>query len=218
MTVLLLLSSHSKSSNNNTALQSPLDRIDKPYHPEQNHSYPKRSFGKWQRAFKLTWFTSYNWLHYRPNNDTCYFCYICANQELNGNLNSVIRRDFVLISTGFCNWKKANERFESHAKSNCQKTALAYATTIPLCEDVGVIMNAEIEKNREIEIKYFRKVMETVQELGRQDIPFLDDEGNDNFSCILLLRGKDDPEVAKRVLGKRSMVQNIDVLKNIRDH
>ena len=43
-------------------------------------------------------------------------------------------------------------------------------------------------------------VMEKVQGLGRQGIPFQDDEGNDNFSRILLLRGKDDPELAKRVL------------------
>ena len=42
--------------------------------------------------------------------------------------------------------------------------------------------------------------METVQELGRQGISFQGDEGNDNFSRILLLRGKDDSEVAKRVL------------------
>ena len=42
--------------------------------------------------------------------------------------------------------------------------------------------------------------MDIVQELGRQCIPFQGDEGNDNFSSILLLRGKDDPEVAKRVL------------------
>ena len=42
--------------------------------------------------------------------------------------------------------------------------------------------------------------METVQELRCQGIPFQGDEGNDNFSGILLLRGKGDPEVAKRVL------------------
>ena len=41
--------------------------------------------------------------------------------------------------------------------------------------------------------------METVKELGRQGIPFQGDKGNDNFSRILLLRGKDH-EVAKRVI------------------
>ena len=42
--------------------------------------------------------------------------------------------------------------------------------------------------------------METVMELGGQGIPFQGDKGNDNLSCILLLQGKNDPEVAKRVL------------------
>ena len=54
--------------------------------------------------------------------------------------------------------------------------------------------------NSEIERKYIRKVMETVQELGRQGIPFQGDESNDSFIRTLLLWGKDDPEVAKRVL------------------
>ena len=62
------------------------------------------------------------------------------------------------------------------------------------------MFNSDTERKRETERKCFRKVIETVQELGRQGIPFQGDEGNDNFSRILLLRGKDDPEVAKRVL------------------
>ena len=45
-------------------------------------------------------------------------------------------------------------------------------------------------------------MIETIQELGRQGIPFQGDKGNDNYCCILLLQGKDDPEVAKRVLNK----------------
>ena len=56
--------------------------------------------------------------------------------------------------------------------------------------------------------------METVLELRRQGIPLSGDQGNDNFSHILLLRGKDDPEVAKRVLN------NVDLKlkKNAHDH
>ena len=49
------------------------------------------------------------------------------------------------------------------------------------------MLNSDTERKREIERKYFRKVMETVQKLGRQDISFQGDEGNDNFSRILLL-------------------------------
>ena len=62
------------------------------------------------------------------------------------------------------------------------------------------MFNSDNKRKRETERKYFRKVMETVQELGRQGIQFQGDESNVNFSLILLLWGKDDPEVAKRVL------------------
>ena len=62
------------------------------------------------------------------------------------------------------------------------------------------MFNSDNKRKRETERKYFRKVMETVQKLGRQGIQFQGDESNVNFSLILLLWGKDDPEVAKRVL------------------
>ena len=90
-------------------------------------------------------------------------------------------KDPVFISTVFCNWKKAIECFEVQMISKCHKTSLAYERTTPKCKDVGVMFNSEIER------KYIRKVMETVQELGRQGIPFQGDEGNDSFICTLLL-------------------------------
>ena len=62
------------------------------------------------------------------------------------------------------------------------------------------MFNSDTERKREIERKYFRNVMESVQELGREGIPFQGDECNDTFRHVLVLRGNDDPEVAKRVL------------------
>ena len=76
---------------------------------------------------------------------------------------------------------------------------MTYEKTIPKCKDVGVMFNSDTEKKRETERKYFTKVIETVQELGRQGIPLQGDDGNENFSRILLLQGKDDPQVFKRV-------------------
>ena len=49
------------------------------------------------------------------------------------------------------------------------------------------MFNSDTERKRETERKYFWKVMETVQELGRQGIPFQGDEGNYSFIRILLL-------------------------------
>ena len=76
---------------------------------------------------------------------------------------------------------------------------MTYEKTIPKCKDVGVMFNSDTEKKRETERKYFTKVIETVQELGRQGIPLQGDDGNEIFSRILLLQGKDDPQVFKRV-------------------
>ena len=49
------------------------------------------------------------------------------------------------------------------------------------------MFNSDNKRKTETERKYFRKVMETVQELGRQGIQFQGDESNVNFSLILLL-------------------------------
>ena len=43
---------------------------------------------------------------------------------------------------------------------------------MPKCKDVGVMFISDTERKRKTERKYFRKVMETVLELGRQGIPF----------------------------------------------
>ena len=136
-------------------------------------------------------------------------CYICANHELKGNLISASNKDYAFISTGFCNWKKATMQFDSHMRSSCHKTALKFHVTVPACKDIEAILSSEVEKARKSERNYFRKVMETVQELARQEIPFQSSEdNNDNFCRMLLLRGKDDPEVAKRVLDSSKSKMN----------
>lgn len=190
-------STHSSSTGaSRNATTSSTERIVCPNQPNENFVFPKRTFGKRERAFQGKWFENYRWIHYRTESDTV-LCYICANAELKGNLRSVQGKDAAFISTGFSNWKKAINKFESHMKSTCHKTALTFESM--QCKDVGAMLNEELEGSRKIERKYFIKVMETVQTLARQGIAFQGDDGNDNFQQLLLLRGKDDPEVVKRV-------------------
>ena len=176
--------------------------------PDKSYPFPKRDFGKRKRLCQPDWFRTYNWLHYRPDDDSV-ICYICANQELKGNLISASNKDYAFISTGFCNWKKATMQFDSHMCSSCHKTALTFHVTVPACKEIEAILSSEVEKARKSERNYFRKVMEAVQELARQGIPFQSSEDkNDNFCRMLLLRGKDDPEVAKRVLDSSKSKMN----------
>ena len=50
------------------------------------------------------------------------------------------------------------------------------------------------------ERNYLSKIMEYVQFLGRQVLPFQGEFGNDNFTQLLIFRGKDDSHIAKRLL------------------
>lgn len=64
-------------------------------------------------------------------------------------------------------------------------------------------MKTDIGKNGKTEKKYFRKMTDLVQKLGRHSncIPFQDDEGNDSSSCTLPLQEKGDTAVAKTIFG-----------------
>ena len=148
--------------------------FEKPYQPDQAYRFPKRLFGKRLKPSQSAWFTLYSWFYYQPESDAV-ICYICAKHNRNGNLDSITNKEPAFISTGFCNWKKAIECFDVHRISKCHKTSLTFEKTIPKCKNVGVMFNSDTERKRETERKYFRKVMETVQELGRQGIPFQGD-------------------------------------------
>ena len=77
---------------------------------------------------------------------------------------------------------------------------------VPQCGDVLEVTHGHLVKSRLEERRYFYKVMECVMEfLGRQGIAFQGNklEQNDNFTQLMLLRGKDDPSIVKRLLGSR---------------
>ena len=66
--------------------------------------------------------------------------------------------------------------------------------------------NKELIKQRKMERQYLKIIMESLQYLGRQGIPLRGkEEGNDNFTQLLLLHGKDHPFI-------------IESLTSIREH
>ena len=55
-----------------------------------------------------------------------------------------------------------------------------------------------------MERQYLKTIMESLQYLGRQGIPLRGkEEGNDNFTQLLLLRGKDHPFLIERLTSTR---------------
>ena len=64
--------------------------------------------------------------------------------------------------------------------------------------------NNELIKQKKMERQYLKIIMESLQYLGRQGIPLRGkEEGNNNFTQLLLLRGKDHPFIIERLTSTR---------------
>ena len=171
-----------------------------PFHPNASFDFKKTKIGQQMRSCKSHWFEAFPWLHYRLESDTV-ICYFCANQDLKGNLSSATKKETTFISKGFHNWKRATEHFRSHQSSECHKVAMTFEITAQSCKNIVEMTTENVVKVRYDERNYLRKVMESVQFLGRQRLPFQGDFGNDNFTQLLLFRGKDDSRIAKKAVG-----------------
>ena len=173
--------------------------IQHPFRPGRNYEFPKTLIGDRERSFQASWFLpppdGFNWLHYRVCDNTV-VCYICANQELKGNLKSCTKKESAFITSSFSNWKEATKKFTTHEKSECHRCALTHEITVPKCGDIIEMT----QDSREGEQAYLMKIMECVQFLGKQGIAFQGHSSDtDNFTQLLLLCGKDDVSILKRL-------------------
>ena len=171
------------------------------YRPPKSFIFPKTTFGNRERRCQHQWFEDYNWLHYDEKKD-CVFCYICMKHHK--KMSAEHNKDLAYISNGFKSWKKAPKCFSDHEKTKCHAAALTYEVTVPKCQDVSEMTSTIVQQQREKERHYLKMIMESLQYLERQGIPLRGKEdGNDNFTQLLLLRGKDHPYIAERLTSKK---------------
>ena len=74
---------------------------------------------------QMHWFETYDFLHYAQERDIV-ICLPCTKtlQERKFPNNLKIEPAFTNINIGFCNWKKAIEKFNDHKNSRQHKVAL----------------------------------------------------------------------------------------------
>ena len=93
----------------------------KPNQPAVDTIRPKEK--KNQKVyFQSKWFKTYPWLHYDEEKGGV-LCFECSRAEANGILNLIKVKEPTFIDSGFSNWKKATQRFESHQSSECHRFA-----------------------------------------------------------------------------------------------
>ena len=162
------------------------------YHPPENLAFPKSVVQKQQRSCQHHWFKKFTWFHYDIENDSVP-CFLCFRAEKKGYVTGELSKEQAYISKVFKSWKKAPKCFTEHEQSKAHTTAKTYEVLVPRCIDVGDMLSGDLKAKRLEQRKYFIKVMECVQYLAHQGIPFLGSNDNkDNFYQLLLLMGKYD--------------------------
>ena len=170
---------------------------EKPYHPTKDFTFPKTKFAGQNRSCQHTWFGTYPWLHYNIEKDSV-FCFYCMKSF--SKLTAEGNKEPAFTSIGFKNWKKALDSFKEHQNSKCHKGAVTLEVIVPSCGDPLAMMNQKLEDSRMKERRYLRIVVECIQYLARQGLPFRgSDHVDDNLTQLLILRGKDNPEVLQRI-------------------
>ena len=192
--------SSSSSKLSITEFQRSFSFINEQFQPADNFLFPKTASWKQQRSCQIKWFEEFSWLHYDIANDFV-LCFTCNRAEASGQLFGEKNKDFAYVSKGFRSWKKAPKCFREHEQSKPHITATTYLQLIvPKCADVSEMLVEGLRKMKLDQRRYFIKVMECVQYLCRQGIPFLgSNDGNDNFTQLLLLRGKDNPLILEKL-------------------
>ena len=126
-------------------------------------------------------------------------CFICVQQNEKLNLRAARNKEWVFISHGFSNWKKALVRFKEHQLSQCHKLAMEFQISIPnSCGNIIQMSNDAAKKTMETKRFCLLKIIECLQYLARQAMPMQGDTDEEsNFTQLLKLRGKDQPVLLK---------------------
>ena len=133
-----------------------------PNQPE-NVKFPKRAFGKRNRAFQSVWFKEFPWLHYLDDTDVV-LCHTCARADEKKLLFSVRNADRCFLSEGFSNWKKAIEKFREHQESRCHRAATESMIELPKkCRDVAEIHSDKLTEQKQLNRRIFVKVLQNTQ-------------------------------------------------------
>ena len=124
--------------------------------------------------------------------------FLCVRAEKKGYATGELSKEQSYISKGFKSWKKAPKCFTEHGQSKAHTTAKTYEVLVPRCADVGDMLSDDLKAKRLEQRKYFIKVMDCVQYLTRQGIPFLGSNDN-NFYQLLILMGKYGKTILDRI-------------------
>ena len=169
-------------------------------------SFPMRTFGSQQRAFRASWYSKYSWLHYQESSDSV-LCFYCCVAERRGLLIAGSKDD-AFTKLGFSNWKKALLKFEKHHNSVCHKKAVECVINIPKTHaDVGEMLSLTHAHQKAVNRQMLKIILSSIRYLARQGLALrgryktasenADKRGelDSNLLQLLKTRSEDNPEL-----------------------
>ena len=188
-----------------------------PYQPDTVNIPVQLLNGKTLR-FQKTWFERFPWLHFDARIGRV-LCHVCALAQKNKHLNLATKTDKAFLSKGFCNWKKAVEKFQNHAKSSTHKLAVSNELHIAKSKSVLDQVNVQHTDSQKDAQKALLKIISSIKYLAAQGLAL---QGNSckegNFMEMLRVRANDVKELQDWLKKKHtytsSTIQN-DILRII---
>ena len=163
--------------------------------------------GQRSRQFCIEWYSTYPWLVLCTTRlkAFCGYCRYCITR----NLLTHKTNDAAFVSTGFCNWKKALERFNQHDLSNSHNEAVS---KIRLVGQPSVVsqLQSQHKKDQEVRRNMFTVVLTSLKHLLRQGAALrghIEEEGN--LMQLLLLRCNDLEHLKKYIDDGRYLSHDI---------
>lgn len=120
------------------------------------------------RKFVYEWFKQFPWLDYDKSQNVV-FCFCCRNFQTAHLTN---KTSDAFTKTGFCNWRKAIEKFQRHEKSKNHPFAIACwenkkQQVVSIAEKVNSHHHETAIKNR----KCLQQIVEAIHFLSKQGLP-----------------------------------------------
>lgn len=167
---------------------------DAPTQPSSVESFPIQILAKRTLSFQPSWYDKFPWLHV-PHDAKGVICFVCAKALQLNLLELSTKADDAFLSKGFCNWKKAIDRFKGHEKSAVHLHAasqLAQRRLAPIEAQLSQQKAAEQQKCRIA----LMKLLSSVRYLLRQGLALRGHSSHaGNYAELVKLRCDDSNEL-----------------------
>ena len=197
-----------------------LSCLEERYVPLDCNHLPFRTFGK-NKPINLKpqkhWFETFDFLHYVQERDIV-ICYPCAKtlQERKFPNNLKIEPSFTDSNIGFCNWKKAIEKFNDHKKSQQYKVAVEVQLYIMKQGTISSQLDVAMLNSQEQWRSFLIRVITSLKFLGECALPV---RGHVTDSGLLFklmkLRSTDSTSLSKCLSSSRLEYMSPDIQNEI---